>query len=79
MTHNSHSFWMVGLLVGGAALYFSGVAGGGLFLLWPIACMVMMVFMMRGMSGMHGEAEKLPKADQDETAPRASAPGRKHG
>ncbi len=53
MNHHKHSYLMLGLLVVGAALFFSGAVGGGaLFLLWPLACMGMMFMMMRGMSGM---------------------------
>lgn len=53
MHHQKHSYLMIGLLVVGAALFFSGTVGGGaLFLLWPLACMGMMVAMMGGMSGM---------------------------
>lgn len=55
MNHSKHSFVMIGLLVVGATLFFSGFTGGGaLFLLWPLACVAMMFFMMRGMGGMHG-------------------------
>lgn len=59
MNHKTHLYWMVGLLVVGAALFFSGgVSGGALFLLWPLACVGMMVAMMWGMRGMsHGAAE----------------------
>lgn len=53
MNHKTHLYWMVGLLVVGAALFFSGgVSGGALFLLWPLACVGMMVAMMWGMRGM---------------------------
>ena len=56
MNHNKHSYLMIGLLAVGAVLLFSGsVSGGALFLLWPLACIAMMVLMMRGMGGMkHG-------------------------
>lgn len=43
MNHNKHSYLMIGLLVAGAALFFTGIVGGRvLFLLWPVACMAMM-------------------------------------
>jgi len=56
MNHNKHSYLMIGLLMVGAVLFFSGSIGGSvLFLFWPLACVGMMFWMMRGMSGMqHG-------------------------
>ena len=55
MNHNKHSYLMIGLLTVGAILFLSGSIGGGvLFLLWPLACMGMMFWMMRGMGGMGG-------------------------
>lgn len=48
----THSYVMVALVLVGGALYFSGVAGGAVFLLWPLACTGMMVAMMWGMRGM---------------------------
>jgi hypothetical protein len=53
MNHKTHMYLMVGLVVGGGALFFSGlVDGGALFLLWPLACMGMMLAMMWAMGGM---------------------------
>ena len=53
MNHRKHSYLMIGLLVVGAGLFFSGtVNAGALFLLWPLACMGMMVAMMWGMNQM---------------------------
>jgi len=52
MKHGTHSYLMIGLVAAGAALLFSGNVGGWLFLLWPLACMGMMVAMMWGMGGM---------------------------
>jgi hypothetical protein len=61
VSHKSHSYLMVGLLVVGAALFFSGgVGGGALFLLWPLACMGMMFAMMWGMGGMMGGSSRRP-------------------
>ena len=58
MNHGKHSYLMIGLLVVGAVLFLSGTVGGGaLFLLWPLGCVLMMVFMMRGMGGMHGKPD----------------------
>lgn len=55
MNQSKHSYVMIGLLIVGAALFFSGSTGGAaLFLLWPLACVAMMFFMMRAMGGMHG-------------------------
>jgi len=47
-----HSYVMAALVVVGGALFFSGVGGGAVFLLWPLACVAMMVAMMWGMRGM---------------------------
>ncbi len=53
VNHGRHSYVMIGLLAVGAVLFLSGTVGGGaLFLVWPLACMAMMFFMMRGMGGM---------------------------
>ena len=58
MNHGKHCYLMIGLLGIGAVLFLSGIAGGGfLFLLWPLACTVMMFVMMRGMGGMQGPRE----------------------
>lgn len=58
MNHQKHSYLMIGLLAVGAVLFFSGaVEGGALLLLWPLACIGMMFFMMRGMSGMQQGAD----------------------
>ena len=52
-----HSYVMAALVVVGAVLVLSGAAGGALFLLWPLACLGMMVAMMWGMRGMGKPAE----------------------
>lgn len=53
MNNKTHMYLMVGLVVGGGALFFSGlVDGGALFLLWPLACVAMMVWMMWAMRSM---------------------------
>ena len=59
MNHKTHSYLMIALLIAGAALFLSGgVGGGALFLLWPLACVGMMVAMMWSAGGMsHGPAE----------------------
>ncbi|PZS36102.1 MAG: hypothetical protein DLM59_01815 [Pseudonocardiales bacterium] len=55
MSHIKHSYLMIGLLVAGAALSFTGIVNGKiLFLLGPAACMAMMFFMLRGTMGMQG-------------------------
>lgn len=55
MNHNKHSYVLIGLITVGAILFFTGTGSGAglLFLLWPLACVGMMYFMMRGM-GMGG-------------------------
>jgi len=68
MNHQKHSYLMIGLLVVGAALFFSGSVGGGaLFLLWPLACMGMMFMMMRGMSGMQNGPDHTHDDASDHT------------
>lgn len=68
MNHQKHSYLMVGLLVAGAALFFSGgVGGGALFLLWPLACMGMIFMMMRGMSGMQNGPDHTHDGASDHT------------
>jgi len=68
MNHQKHSYLMIGLLVVGAALFFSGSVGGGaLFLLWPLACMGMMFMMMRGMSGMQNGTDHTHDRTSDHT------------
>ena len=62
MNHQKHSYVMIGLLIFGAGLFFSGIAGGrALFLLWPLACVGMMGFMMWGMS--RGQGSDQPTHD----------------
>lgn len=64
MNHKTHLYWMVGLVVVGAGLFFSGaVDGGALALLWPLACVGMMVAMMWGMRGMSGRPAEHTHAD----------------
>lgn len=48
MDHGKHSYVVVGLVALGALLFLTGNAGGLLFLLWPLACLAMMVWMMWG-------------------------------
>ena len=45
-----HLFLMIGL-VAGAVLLATGDVGGWLFLLWPLACLAMVVAMVWGMGG----------------------------
>lgn len=75
MNHNKHSYLMIGLVVVGAVLFLSGSAGGGLvFLLWPLACMAMMFFMMRSMGGMgHGGGMGSKDEQHDHTGPAHDA------
>lgn len=49
MNGRKHSYVMVALVLVGGALFLGG-AGGVLFLLWPLACVGMMLAMMRSMS-----------------------------
>lgn len=56
MSHGKHSYLMVGSVAAGAVLFLTGNAGGLVFLLWPLACVAMMVWMMWGMRGMDGSA-----------------------
>jgi len=51
MNHGKRTYFLIGLAIVGAAFFFSGTDGGWLFLLWPLACMGMMVAMMWGMGG----------------------------
>lgn len=59
MNHKTHTYLMIGSVVVGAVLFFTGALdGGGLLLLWPLACVAMMVAMMWGTGGMsHGSRE----------------------
>jgi hypothetical protein len=65
MNHSKHTYLMVGLVAVGAVLFFSGVAGGAVFLLWPLACMGMMIAMMWGMRGMGGPAKSVEHTHSD--------------
>lgn len=48
--NTKHSYLTTGLLTVGAILVSAGSLGGGvLFLLWPLACLGMLVLLMRGM------------------------------
>ncbi len=49
MNHGKHSSLMLGIVAVGAVLFLTGNVGGWLFLLWPLACMAMMVAMMWSM------------------------------
>lgn len=61
-----HSSLMIGLVVAGAVLFATGNGGGWLFLLWPLACMAMMVAMMWGMGGVGRSApEQAEHTHQD--------------
>lgn len=65
MNHGKHTYLMLGLVAVGAVLFFSGIAGGALFLLWPLACMGMMIAMMWGMRGMGGGAKPAEHTHAD--------------
>jgi hypothetical protein len=54
MNDRKHSYWMLGIVAVGAALFLTGNAGSLLFLLWPLACIAMMAWMMWAMRGMGG-------------------------
>lgn len=50
MNHRTHMYLMVGMVAVGAVLFFTGVLGGSAFaLLWPLACVAMMLAMMWAM------------------------------
>lgn len=51
MNHGTRTYLPIGLAVVGAAFLFSGTGSSWLFLLWPLACIAMMVAMMWGMRG----------------------------
>ena len=52
MNHNRHAYLMIGLIAVGAVLFLTdAIDGGVLFLLGPLVCLVMMVVVMRAMSG----------------------------
>lgn len=73
MTHMKHSYVMIGLLVVGSVLFFSGmVSAWNLFLLWPLACVVMMGVMMWAMMSMSRGGSKADD-DEDEDASRLDA------
>ena len=73
MNHQKHSYVMIGLLIIGAGLFFSGIAGGrALFLLWPLACVGMMGFMMWGMS--RGQGSDQPTHDDPPDQSSAHSP-----
>ena len=52
MNHGKHTYVMIGFAAVGAVLLLTDNAGGLLFLLWPLACVAMMVWIMWGMRGM---------------------------
>jgi hypothetical protein len=56
MNHGKHAYLMITVVALGAVLFLTFNAGGLLFLLWPLACVGMMVWMMWGMRGMGGSA-----------------------
>ncbi len=71
MTHMKHSYLMVGLLVVGSVLFFSGIVSAqSLFLLWPLACVLMMLFMMRAMMSAPAGGTQTREADQDDARPQ---------
>ena len=49
MKHRPHSCLMIGLVAAGGLLFLTGNAGGPLLLLWPLACLALMVWGMGGM------------------------------
>lgn len=49
MNHGRHGYLMTGLVAVAAVLFLTGTAGGLVFLLWPVACTAMMIWMMWGM------------------------------
>jgi hypothetical protein len=61
MFRGKHYYQMIGLAVVVAVFVFSGNVGGWLLLLWPLACLGMLVAMVWGMRGMsrsaHGSEE----------------------
>lgn len=59
MRNLKHAYLMVALVVVGAAVFLSGVGGGVVFLLWPLACAGMMVTMTWGMRGMGKPTERV--------------------
>ncbi len=78
MNHSRHSYLMIGLLGVGALLLLSGTVGGGaLVLLWPLACMAMMFFMMRGVGGMGRNSEHTH--EHGVTHAHGDAPTHSHG
>jgi hypothetical protein len=66
MNHDKHSYVMIGIVAVGAVLFLTGNAGGLLFLVWPLACMAMMVWMMLGMRGMGSRAPGPAQHTHDE-------------
>lgn len=70
--HIKDSHLMVGLLVVGSVLFFSGIVSAQvlfLFLLWPLACVVMMAFMMRALMSVPAGGTKVDQVDQDDARP----------
>ena len=61
MNYKGDACLMVGLLAVGAALVLTDAVNGGLqFMVWPFACLVMMVFMVRSMGGRNTAAQDTP-------------------
>ncbi|MDP3713751.1 MAG: hypothetical protein Q8R60_14850 [Mycobacteriales bacterium] len=60
MNHDKHPYWLLGIVAVGAVLVLTGNVGGWLFLLWPAACVAMMVWMMWGMRGMAAAPAPVP-------------------
>ena len=70
-----HSYLTIGLLTVGAILVVAGSLGGGvLFLLWPLACLGMLVWMMRGMH----RGSDHPHDDDGGTHSQDDAPTHSH-
>ena len=63
MNHGKHSYLMIGLVAAGAVLFLTGSPGGLVFLLWPLACMAMMGWMMWSMG--RGAAEPAEHTHED--------------
>jgi hypothetical protein len=74
MSHGKHMAWMLGLAAVGAVLLLSGVGGGAVLLLWPLACMAMMGAMMWAMSGGGQGRPSREDADEGRRPERAGRP-----
>ncbi len=72
MSNSRLTYLMIGMVAVGAVLVASGVGGGAVLLLWPLACMAMMAAMMWGMAAMsHGGGAAGEQArNEDDRAER---------